>query len=303
MGTTTSDPYAAPVPAAVEAGLRKWEDLDPDAAMLAALDAAGPRPLDGDRADKNNWSNRFADACAQMVADAVRRHATFRRFEVRPNADGSGKEALTFVAGAKRKRVDVIAATLASGLQLGISLKGMNFRDPSGLQFDKNLTGRTYELQDEVRVIHGYQAAAFVVGIVFLPIGATADKRSDRSPSSFARAVEHIRARTGRVDPTLPSQLDRLDMAAVALYVPGDEERMAPPDGPAFEYTDPFPRGVVRYFDVADDPPARGRPRIATTLDLDGLVGRIADAYRGGGASVRIDWAEPEPDPPVTGGT
>jgi hypothetical protein len=278
--------------------MQRWEDLKPDRAMLAALDAAGPRPINGDRADKNNWSNRFADQCAQIVADAVRKHTVFRRFEVRPNAQGKGKEALTFVAGGKRKKVDVIAATLASGLQLGVSLKGMNFRDQRGWQFDKNLTGRTYELQDEVRVIHGYQASAFMVGLAFLPLGSTDDKKSDRAPSSFARTVQHLRARTGRIDPTLPSQLDRLDMAAVSIYVPGDEEEFDS-KGTLLRYKDPFPRGVVRYFDVMDDPPLRGRPQVASTLDLSDLVDRIAERYEGGGVSVRIQWSDPEADPPI----
>lgn len=282
----------------------RWEDLNPDPNMVAALDAAEadqPRPesLEGDRADKNNWSNRFADACAIMVADAVRAHSTFQRFEVRPNADGSGKEALTFVAAGKRKRIDVIAATLASGLQLGISLKGMNFRDRAGAQFDKNLTGRTYELQDEVRVLHGYQAASFVVGLYFMPLGATDDKWTDRSPSSFARTIEFLRGRTGRIDPSLTSQLAKADMAAVALYVPGDSEEFTH-KGRVFRYEDVLPRGVVRYFDVMDDPPRRGRPRLETTLGLDELVGRMADRYRGGGSDVSIDWADPEPDPPVS---
>ena len=118
------------------------------------------------------------------------------------------------------------------------------------MQFDKNLTGRTYELQDEVSVIHRYQPAAFLVALYFMPIAATVDKRSEASTSSFARAVTHLRARTGRLDPTLPSQADHVDAAAIALYVPGDRETVGD-----FEYRDDLPRGVVRYFDVSDDPP------------------------------------------------
>jgi hypothetical protein len=132
-----------------------WADLAADDNMLAAFKAAGVRPLDGDRAAKNNWSNRFADACAVMVADEVRRNPEFGRFEVRPNSDGSGREALTFVGSGDQKRVDVLASTLASGLQLGVSLKGMNFQDAQSGNYDKNLTGRTYELQAEVSAIHG----------------------------------------------------------------------------------------------------------------------------------------------------
>ena len=175
---------------------------------------------------------------------------------------------------------------MISGLQLGISLKGMNFRDAAGRQFDKNLTGRTYELQDEIRLVHEYQPAAFMTAIFFLPIAATVDKRSETSASSFARSVEHMRARTGRLDPSLPGHYARADMSFVALYVPGDSE-------PDHDYEDTLARGVVRYFDVMSDPPKRGRPRLETTMDLSRLVDRIALDYRSGGVAP-VSWADPE---------
>lgn len=264
----------------------RWEDMKPDTVMVTALDAAdrgGTRAaaLDGDQSARKNWSNRFADACAQMVADAVRTNRALKKFDVRPRADGSGKEALTFVAAGKRKRVDVIAATLASGLQVGISLKGLNFRGPGG-NYDHNLTGRTYELQDEVGAIHEYQAAAFMVGLYFLPIQAAWDKKT--AASSFARTVAHLRARSGRIDRMLPSQLRRCDAAGVALYVPGDPG-------------DPFPRGVVRYFDVSQDPPRRGRPSLGSTYTLKQFVDVLAEQHAMDEAA--IDWADPEADPPI----
>ncbi len=54
----------------------KWADLEPDPAMVAALDAAdsgGSRKdaLVGTRAERNLWSNRFADACAAMVSAEI----------------------------------------------------------------------------------------------------------------------------------------------------------------------------------------------------------------------------------------
>lgn len=261
-----------------------WYDLDPDPRLVRALDeadAGGTRTsaLLGGQDAKKLWSNRFADACAQMVADAVRVNPALRRFEIRPKSDGSGREALTFIAAGKKKRVDVIASTLASGLQVGFSLKGLNFRGPGG-NFDHNLTGRTYELLDEVGSIHEYQPAAFMVGLYFLPLRATEDKL--QAPSSFARTVAHLRARSGRLEELLPSQLRRCDAAAVALYVPGD------PD-------DQFPRGVVRYFDVADNPPRRGRPKVESTLSLADWLQRIAVAHALDEAA--IEWSEPESDP------
>ena len=208
-------------------------------------------------------------------------------FTDRPTAGRWTGGPLTFVAGDRSKKVDVVVSSIVSGLQLGFSLKGMNFRDNVGMRFDKNLTGRTYELQDEVSVIHRYQPAAFLVALYFMPKAATVDKRSENSTSSFARAVTHLRARTGRLDPTLPSQMDRVDAAAIALYVPGDVET-----GGEYDYADDLPRGVVRYFDVETDPARRGRPRIATTLDLAGLVDRIATSAFP--SDVSVNWAEPE---------
>jgi len=270
---------------------QKWADLEPDPAMVVALDQADGAvsradAVSGGRESRLAWSNRFADACAVMVASEVRNHPAFRKLIVRPERDGPA-EPLTFVAGDNEKKVDVVVSSVVSGLQVGFSLKGMNFRDGVGLQFDKNLTGRTYELQDEVSVIHRYQPAAFMVALYFLPIAATRDKKSDTSPSSFARAVSRLRARTGRLDPMLPSQMDRVDMAAVALYVPGDTEQLG-----EFSYNDELERGVARYFDVTEDPPRRGWPRVDTTLDLAGLVGRVAGAIVSD--EDRVDWAEPE---------
>ena len=269
----------------------KWSDLDPDPGLLRVLDIADAggtrsRALRSTGSTKNNWSNRFADACASMVAAELRSNRAFEAFVIRPAADGPA-EPLTFVAGEREKKVDVVVSSIVSGLQVGFSLKGMNFRDSKGLQFDKNLTGRTYELQDEASVIHRYQPAAFLVALYFMPIAATVDKRSENSPSSFARAVSHLRARTGRIDPTLPSQADRVDMAVVALYVPGDSEQIGD-----YEYADDLRRGVVRYFDVTADPPRRGRPRVETTLDLAGLVARVAERVRP--RDDLVDWADPE---------
>lgn len=132
-------------------------------------------------------------------------------------------------------------------------------------------------------MIHRYQPAAMVVAVYFMPLAATTDKRSATALSSFARTVAHLRARTGRIDPTLPSQVDRVDTAFVALYVAGDVED---------DEADELPRGVVRFFDVVDDPPMRGRPKVDTTLALAGVINRIA--LRFGSAESSIDWAEPE---------
>lgn len=281
----------------------RWSDLKPDPGFLKCLDAAdlgGTRAAAIEGADqqlKKNWSNRFADACARMVATEVAAHPHFASSEVRPNAN-TNAEPVTFFVGGKRKKVDVVVSSLAVGLQLGISLKGMNFRDGRGLQFDKNLTGRTYELEDEIRVIRRTLPMAYIAALYFMPIAATTDK-SSTSTSSFARTVEHLRARVGRDDPASPTQADRLDMAVIALYVPGDHEKAIGASGDpssTFEYSDLFPRGTVRYFDILRDPPKRGRPKLELTTDLSTLVENISDAYREFTLGPEISWSDPEPD-------
>lgn len=272
----------------------RWSDLEPDPAMVAALDAADrviPRPaaIRGGREERHKWSNAFADACATMIANEFRKQKAFRNFKILPEPDGP-KEPRTFVAGDKSKQVDVVVASPISGLQVGVSLKAMNFRDSAGWQFDKNLTGRTYELQDELRVIHEYQPAAFMVAMYFLPIAATVDKRSDNSASSFARTVEHLRARTGRLDRFLPSQLARADAAYVGIYVAADAET---DDTGEPAYQDCWPRGVIRYFDVAMNPPIRGRPVIPQTLTLDEMCAQIIMKSMQGPLGV-TSWGDPE---------
>ena len=251
-----------------------WNDLDPDSRLVASLDAAGTRPIMG-TSDKRNWGKRFADACAVMFAKGLRANQAFRRLEIRPNDDGTGTEALTGVGGGGQKKVDVIASSLASGLQVALSLKAENF--PHEGTYGKNLKNRLYELQDEVRAIHEYQPRAYVVGVFFLPLAAVTDRPTQ---SSFARTVANLRARTGRLDFSLPTQLNRLDWSIVALYVPEGEA-----SGPA--------RGAVRYFDVLAAPPRVGRPKIETTMTLEEVVGRIATAYQRDAGQL-VDWAEAE---------
>lgn len=279
--------------------MKRWSDLEPDPQFVDALDLAdtgGPRSAAiaaVRREPKHGWSNRFADACARMVASAISENQAFANSEVLPNSSTKA-EPIRSLLGGKSKKIDVVVSARTSGLQVGVSLKGMNFRDRRGLQFDKNLTGRTYELEDEVRFVHRTLPYAFMVGLYFLPIGATEDKQT----SSFARTVEHLRSRVGRTDARSITQMDRADMAAVALYSAGDVERYSEADDPNqhFEYQDSLRRGIVRYFDVKEDPPRRGRPTLERTYDLPGLVDRIADSYRVFALGEEIKWSEPEID-------
>lgn len=255
-----------------------WSDLSPADGIVAALDHAGERPEDGTQDDKRNWSNAFADGCAVAIADRIRQHRELKGKTVKPVSVTTGTEPLVPLGAGVKKRIDVTVVDAVLGLELGASLKGLNFVDGTHNNYDKNLTGRLYELGDEVRVVHEHLPHAFMVGIFFLPIASCFDKRSARSASSFASTVVKLRSRSGRLDAALAAHGSRCDAAYVALYSHGDGN---------------FPRGVTRFFDVTRDPPKRGRPKIETTLSLDDMVNAVVAAAT---SEAMVDWAEPEHD-------
>ena len=124
----------------------------------------------------------------------------------------------------KRKQIDVVVSRELVGLQIGVSLKGLNFRDGDGGNFDKNLTGRLYELRDEVSTVHDYLPRAFMAGLFFVPAAACFDKVS--GPTSFAHTVAQLRSRSGRLGPSPPIQNWKCDFGAVGLYGSGEPEEV-----------------------------------------------------------------------------
>lgn len=286
-----------------------WAGLQPDPNMVAALGHAdaersrtfiqgeveriGHLAREADRRReratlrdmRKRWSERFATACATMIADELRRHPWIRgRFSVRPDERGTGQETFTPLGEQRGKRIDVVVTGPLVGLQIGVSLKGLNFADDASGNHDKNLTGRLYELRDEVSTVHEHLPRAFMATVFFMPVAACFDKPR----SSFAHVVLELRARTGRLDPSVAAHAWRCDFAAVCLYVPAD--------------TDPAHRlevGIARYFPVLDRrgdpnwPPRYGLPSLRSTTDLAGLVGRIVgDATRGSAVDVHYAPAE-----------
>jgi hypothetical protein len=256
-----------------DASLR-WSNLEPDPGMTAALDHAGGRPAPGaSHNDKRNWSGRFAHRCAVSFAECFRR-ADLPRKTIRPLSLADGTEPLTPLGSGTRKRIDVTIVDEILGLEIGVSLKGLNFRDEGNGNFDKNLTGRLYELGDEMRLVHEHLPHAFMAAVLLLPIEATLDK-SEGAKSSFAHAVEKLNERTGRLDPALAAHSARCDAGFVGLYADGTSS--------------PFHRGVVRFFDVrsvgsfrpdAPGPPRRGRPLVSETLSIQSVADTIVRRAR-----------------------
>lgn len=233
-----------------------WRDLPPSKALLDALTTVGDRKAALTQTDKKNWSEQFADACARMIAAELRRPELAKK-RVMPT-ETSGTELLVPLGVGTSKRIDVTVADTLLGLEIGVSLKGLNFRDAKTRNYDKNLTGRLYELADEVQLVHEYLPRAVMVGVFFLPLGSTNDK--PKGKSSFANTAVKLRERSGRQGPTSIAQASLCDMGFVGLYTVDEAG---------------YPDGLLRFFDVRKDPPWCGRPVIEDTVDLEGMVDAI----------------------------
>lgn len=129
----------------------RWTDLQAEAGIETAIAHAGVRPEAGDQKDKRRWSEKFADGCAVALADEFRRAPVLRGKRIQPESLKAGTEPLTPLGAGTSKRIDVTITDPVLGLEIGASLKGLNFVDEASGNYDKNLTGRLYELADEVR--------------------------------------------------------------------------------------------------------------------------------------------------------
>ncbi len=293
-----------------------WADLEPDVRMASALSYAEDEvsrsaireelarvqalPSEGQRKReravlrdmRKRWSERFATACATMLANEVRAHSVIgRRYSVLPDKDGGGQETFTPLGYTKGKRIDVVVTGPLVGLQIGISLKGLNLADDARGNHDKNLTGRLYELRDEVSTVHDYLPRAFMAAFFFMPVSGCVDKTD--AASSFAHLVSELRARTGRLDPSVAAHAWRCDFAAVGLYTAGDP----------WELDAGLTTATARYFPVTSSdgaenpPPRRGLPILATTTDLGGVIDQmLARAIADTASSTTYADAEPGSD-------
>ena len=72
----------------------------------------------------------------------------------------------------------------------------------------------------------------------------------------------------------------RVDASYVGLYTTGAE-------------THQYNRGVVRFFNVKELPPRRGRPPVVNTLSLSDFVDQVVNTAL---FSLDSEWGEAEPD-------
>jgi hypothetical protein len=170
------------------------------------------------------------------------------------------------------KKLDVNYSTPELGLGLGLSIKTINFPDPSTGRYTKNYTRVDAELRAEASDYHVRQPYAVLVAIVFLPANACDDGRRD--PSSFGQAVKAFRFRSGRAEPDDDPNL--FERVFVGLYET---------DAPSW--------GKVGFFDVDNAPPKQGRP--GSLMGFDELLREIRRTYDERNSPV-FEWADAAPE-------
>lgn len=122
------------------------------------------------RGQKKNFAQRFSNALAQKVANALR-----PKFPgILPDEHGRGQESRSSAAGGLKK-LDVNYSTTSMGLGLAVSLKTINFRDGMSERYTKNIKRIDGEMRAEAQDCHTRQPFAVLVGIILLPTEACDD--------------------------------------------------------------------------------------------------------------------------------
>ena len=260
--------------------MNKWSSLEPNAKFLEVLEYSGNHDILSTQNEKRAWSEKFADGTAFMIAESFKTFASLtsssiKNKEIRPDPNGGRTEPLTPLSTSTKKRIDVTVVDSLLGLEIGVSLKSLNFPDGSNGNFDKNITGRLYELGDEMRLVHEHLPQSFMVGVIFLPLEATIDKPS---VSSFANVVLKLKNRTGRLDPSLAVHNSRCDLSFVGLYTRAPNRLALPP-------------GLLRFYSTDEPPPKSGRPKVEKSFSAGSMVEKIIQTATHTGG---IEWGEPE---------
>lgn len=192
------------------------------------------------RGAKKNFAQRFSNAIAQKVADALRP----RLKSILPDENGRGQESKS-AAAAGLKKLDVNYSSTASGLELAVSVKTINFWDQKTKRYTKNVKRVDGELRAEAADCHQRQPYAVLVALIFLPIDAAFD--GSLGKSSFSHAHDVYRRRSGRR--TTTNDISRFERIWLAAYHPiGDRQ------------------GEVSFYDVDSAFPESGLPSSAMTF-------------------------------------
>ncbi|MBL8589293.1 MAG: hypothetical protein JNK46_12245 [Methylobacteriaceae bacterium] len=205
-----------------------------------------------DRPAKKNFAEKLSRALASRYANALR----VKFPGILPGPDGRGQESRARTSKGVKK-LDVNYSTVELGLGLGVSIKTLNFRDPSTRRYTKNFTRADNELRAEAGDYHTRQPYAVLCAVIFLPLDACLDGGT-KSPSSFGQAVRLFRERSGRTEPD--DDPTAFELVLLGLYD-----------------TSPAKFGKVGFFDVTTAPPRTGIP--AQLISFEESVAAITAAY------------------------
>jgi hypothetical protein len=146
-----------------------------------------------------------------------------------------------------KKSLDVGCLDTNDYLALDISIKTFSFLDPRTRRYDKNYTGRFYELLGEGLDLRLSYPEATLVALVFLPLDSC-DDGTTKAPSSFGKAVKQYSkiASKGTADDHALS----FEHVFVGLY--GDEG--------------------VSFFDARTPPPFHGVPPAPSLMSTERML-------------------------------
>ena len=172
-----------------------------DELLEAGLVAVGDKPTDDSPPHvKKAYSEKVSAAVAAAMAEDLRSRGLQGARPAQPGQlDPSGAER-RIAGGIGAKKVDVTWATEESGLLLGISIKGINFRDRRSMNYQKNLTNRRGDMLFEAVTLHRRFPYAVLGGVLLLDNEAKQDHTARRH-STFVNAHDRLQLFTGREDP------------------------------------------------------------------------------------------------------
>jgi hypothetical protein len=146
-----------------------------------------------------------------------------------------------------KKSLDVGCLDKNKYLALDLSIKTFSFLDPKTKRYDKNYTGRFYELLGEGLDLRLSYPEAVLVALIFLPLDSC-DDGTKKAPSSFGKAVKQYSkiASQGTADDHALS----FEHVFVGLY---SEEGVA-------------------FFDARNAPPFHGAPPAKSLMSTEQML-------------------------------
>lgn len=195
--------------------------------------------LEFGRAVKHAYAHKLSTSLAQKFADGLR--PKFRG--ILPDEQGAKHKSRSGSASGLKK-LDVNYSTTQIGLELGVSIKTLNFRDESTKQFTKNIKRLDSELRAEAEDYHKRQPYAVLAALVFMPDEAASDSENK---SSLRHAWEVFRTRSGRSSNT--NEVSRFERLWLCVY--GASEQSF---------------GECKCHDVSEEFPPTGLPKSGQTI-------------------------------------